>query len=216
MKEIDAKALREKMVHDQIFNRGITDREILEVFKSVYRHLFVPEGKESFAYEDYPVSIGEGQTISQPYIVALMTKSLDVKRGMKVLEIGTGSGYQAAILCCLGLLVYSVERIFLLAQRAKDTLDSLGYKVKIKIGDGTLGWQECAPYDRIIVTAASACLSPCLEEQLKVGGKMVLPLGDNLHQELTVIEKISEDKIKQRKVCGCIFVPLIGKYGYKE
>lgn len=213
---MDYNVLRERMVYEQILRRGIGDCRILKAFSDVPRHLFVPEHKRKFAYEDYPLSIGEGQTISQPYMVALMTEALGIEKGERILEIGTGSGYQSAILFCMGADVYSIEIISSLARGAESVLDSLEYKIKIKAGDGSLGWQEYAPYDRIIVTAASPVVSPCWQEQLKRGGKIVLPLGGTFHQDLTVVEKISKDKIRQSQVCGCIFVPLVGKYGYKK
>jgi len=204
------------MVKHQIVLRGITEPRVVEAFSSVPRHLFIPQYRQVFAYNDYPVSIGEGQTISQPYIVALMTQLLDVSQGQKVLEIGTGSGYQAAIFSHMGAKVYSIERIDSLAQKAKETLDSLGYDVEVYVGDGTLGWPQHAPYDRIIVTAASPQISPCWGEQLAVGGKIVLPLGNLFYQTLTVGEKTVEGEIKAKAHSGCVFVPLIGKYGYRE
>lgn len=215
MREMDFKVLREEMVTNQIAKRGITDQRVLEAFRNVTRHLFVPENKKSLAYEDYPLPIGQDQTISQPYIVALMTELLDVKKGDRILEIGTGSGYQAAILSYLGAKVYSIERFAVLAKNAKELLDSLQYYVEITVGDGTLGWQEHSPYDKIIITAAAPSISPCWIEQLVVGGKIVVPLGTAFGQDLTLIEKIEEGNIKQTAVCGCVFVPLIGKYGYK-
>lgn len=204
------------MVVRQLFERGITDENILNAFRIVPRHLFVPERERAFAYEDSPLPIGEGQTISQPYMVALMTKLLNLKKGEKVLEIGTGSGYQAAILFALGSQVYSVERINLLANNARIVLDSLGYNIKINIGDGSLGWDDFSPYDKIIVTAASPAMSVPWQKQLKIGGKIVFPLEKFVYQDLTVGDKISEEKMQYTSVCGCIFVPLIGKYGYKE
>ncbi|UCC96259.1 MAG: protein-L-isoaspartate(D-aspartate) O-methyltransferase [Candidatus Omnitrophota bacterium] len=204
------------MVHNQIFRRGITEQKILAAFTDVPRHLFVPLSKRNSSYEDYPLSIGAGQTISQPYIVALMTKVLDVCEGQKVLEIGTGSGYQAAILAHLGVEVYSVERISSLAHNAKETLARLGYSVRIHVGDGTLGWQEHSPYERIVVTAATPGVSPYWMKQLNVGGKLVVPLGGPLRQDLTVAQKVSDNDIQEDIVCGCMFVPLIGKYGYRE
>lgn len=203
------------MVRDQIVARGIDDERLIDAFRNVPRHSFVPKHRRQFSYEDYPISIGEGQTISQPYMVALMTHHLNVSPGMKVLEIGTGSGYQSAILSYMGVCVYSVEVIPELAELAKSVLDSLDLKVQVHVADGSLGWPEHAKYDRIIVTAASPCVSPCWQEQLSVRGKLVLPLGGSFHQDLTVVEKVSKDKLKQRGVCGCIFVPLVGEYGYK-
>jgi len=214
--EAEFKKLREVMVFNQILNRGIDSPDILEAFSNVPRHFFVPESQKQFAYEDCPLPIGEEQTISQPYIVALMTKALDIKPGMSVLEVGTGSGWQTAILSFLGAKVYSVERINVLAQRAEQALNSLGEKVEIKVGDGTKGWPEYAPYDRIIVTAAAPYTPEPLIQQLKVGGKIVVPVGQRFQQELTVMTKIADDKTKEEKICGCMFVPLIGEYGYKE
>ena len=216
MRETDFSTLREEMVLYQIASRGIRDRRVLEAFSAVPRHLFVPESKRKYAYEDYPLGIGQDQTISQPYMVALMSEVLEVEPGIAVLEIGTGSGYQAAILCSMGAKVYSIERYPALAQQAKKTLDSLGYEVQVKTGDGTLGWAEEAPYDRIIVTAASPHAPPPLVEQLKIGGRIVIPLGMRFTQDLTIIYKISKDEVKAESVCGCVFVPLIGEYGYKE
>lgn len=216
MHELKLKQLREEMVRSQILKRGITEENILAAFSAVPRHLFVPKNKLQFAYDDCPLPIGEGQTISQPYMVALMTQQLSVKPGDKILEIGTGSGYQAAILTHLGAHVYSVERIVSLAHASKELLNFLGFDVAINTADGTLGWQEHAPYDKIIVTAATPALSPYWMAQLLVGGKIIFPLGGGLHQDLIVADKVSDNTLAQRKVCGCVFVPLIGKYGYKE
>lgn len=216
MEDYDFNKLREQMVSYQIASRGITDEKVLGAFRAVARHSFVPSSQLKSAYEDYPLPIGAGQTISQPYIVALMTKVLEINGGEKVLEIGTGSGYQAAILAHLGAEVYSIERIPALAAKAKQTLCALGYSVMVEAGDGTLGWPEHAPYDRIIVTAAAPSVSSCWIEQLLIRGKIVLPEGAPLHQQLMVVTKISGDSVKKESICGCIFVPLIGKYGYKE
>ncbi|UCG35219.1 MAG: protein-L-isoaspartate(D-aspartate) O-methyltransferase [Candidatus Omnitrophota bacterium] len=216
MKENKFNERRKDMVARQIVQRGITEPKIIEAFSSVQRHLFIPEYRRIFAYNDYPISIGEGQTISQPYMVALMTQLLEVRAGQKVLEIGTGSGYQAAILAHMGAQVYSIERIDSLAQNAKTTLDSLGYNVQVHVGDGTLGWPEHAPYDRMIVTAAAPKISPCWAQQLVIGGKIVIPLGTLFYQTLTVAEKVSEEELKVKSHSGCVFVPLIGKYGYRE
>ena len=202
------------MVEHQLCRRGIGDSRVLAAFRDIPRHLFVsPENRQS-SYEDSPLPIGQSQTISQPYMVALMTQELNLLGGEKVLEIGTGSGYQTAILAHLGAQVYSVERISSLAAEAKEVIDSLGYKVDIKVEDGSLGWQEQAPYDRIIVTAASPCICPPWQEQLKIGGMIVLPLGVGFSQNLVVAEKVSHDRLEQKTICGCIFVPLIGRYGH--
>lgn len=216
MNEIDFALLRKKMVTEQILQRGIEDKRILDAFNNVAREEFVPEEERRYAYEDYPLNIGFGQTISQPYIVALMTSLLDPVKGEKILEIGTGSGYQSAILAYLGADVYSIERIKELGELAKERLLRLGYKVKIKIDDGTLGWQEYAPFDKIIITAAAYNLPPPLIEQLKIGGKIVAPLGGSIYQNLTVIKKLNDNQLEQKTVCGCVFVPLIGRYGYKK
>jgi len=216
VKQADFKKSRERMVSEQIYRRGISDKEILDVFKTVPRHCFVPEAQISSAYGDYPLPIGCGQTISQPYIVALMTKELEISPGMKVLEVGTGSGYQTAILSALGARVYSLERIPELADRAKELLSSLGFEATIKVGDGTLGWPEHAPYERIIVTAAAGSMPKPLIDQLAIGGRLVLPLGGGFSQELTVLNKVSEEQIREERICSCVFVPLIGRYGFKE
>ena len=208
------KELRSEMVSRQIFSRGITGPKILEAFKSVARHVFVPDSQKSFAYNDCPLPIGNDQTISQPFIVALMTKTLDVKAGMSVLEIGTGSGYQAAILGFLGAKVYSVECIEPLAKKAQELFSLLGYKIAVKIGDGTLGWPENSPYDRIIVTAAAPEIPEALIAQLKIEGKLVIPLGKRFTQDLVVVCKISQSEVKKESICGCRFVPLVGKYGW--
>jgi len=204
------------MVREQIQRRGISNHRIIEAFLEVPREEFVPQQSRNLSYEDYPLSIGFGQTISQPYIVALMTEVLEPKEGEHILEIGTGSGYQAAILAHLGAKVCGIERVPELADRASQTLEKLGYQVGIKIGDGTLGWKEEAPFSGIIVTAASFKTPPPLLEQLKAGGRVVIPVGGMLSQTLTKIEKLDEAKFEEKKICGCIFVPLIGEYGFKK
>ncbi len=204
------------MVTEQIFKGGISDSGILKAFKAVPRHLFVPEDLKASAYADCPLPIGSHQTISQPFMVALMTKVLKLSPGMSVLEIGTGSGYQAAILSSIASQVYTVERIPELAKKAKQILDSLGYQVEMKVADGTLGWPEHAPYDRIIITAAAPEIPPPLIKQLKIGGRLVVPLEGGLNQNLTLIDKTSVDQIKKEIIAGCVFVPLIGKYGYEK
>jgi len=214
MKEDVFVALREEMVSRQISSRGINDERILEAFRNIPRHIFVPDQQKMFAYNDCPLPIGNEQTISQPYIVALMTLHLGIEAETSVLEIGTGSGYQAAILAFLGARVYTMERFPSLAGQAKKVLDSLGMEVQAKEGDGTLGWPEHALYDRIIVTAGSSLIPPRLIEQLRAGGRMVIPIGERFHQDLTIVDKISQDEIKEERVCGCVFVPLAGEYGW--
>jgi len=216
MQKDDFQILRQQMVSDQILRRGIDNPRILEAFDAVARHLFVPASQVNSAYNDCPLPIGEGQTISQPYIVALMTDVLDVEPGMSVLEVGTGSGYQAAVLSFIGAEVKGVEKFSSLAEQAKKILDSLGCKVEIKIEDGTLGWPDHSPYDRIIVTAASPEIPSPLIDQLKIGGIIVIPLGNRFSQVLTVGRKVSQNRIDKNNICGCVFVPLIGKYGYKK
>jgi protein-L-isoaspartate(D-aspartate) O-methyltransferase len=209
---MDYAALRKRMVQEQLISRGISDERVLDVFGKVERHKFIPENLRTSAYEDFPLPIGEGQTISQPYIVALMTESLGLSGGEKILEIGAGSGYQAAILAELAGEVYTVERFESLAKRTENLLRDLGYtNIKIKVGDGTLGWPEEAPFDRIIVTAASPIIPLPLSGQLKEGGRLILPLGERFSQILTLVEK-KKDGFVSTGICGCVFVPLVGKY----
>lgn len=204
------------MVETQIIPRGIKDKRVIEAMLTIPRHLFVPEeALWSQAYSDYPLPIGERQTISQPYIVAFMTEALELKGTEKVLEIGTGSGYQTAILSMLTEKVYSIERISSLAARARKVLDSLGCSnVVINIGDGTLGWSEEAPFDAILTTAAAPDIPKCYVEQLNIGGKLVIPVGDEYSQTLVKIMKTKEGIIKQ-ELGGCRFVKLVGRYGWK-
>ena len=213
---MDYATLRKKMVQEQLIARGIKDERVLNAFYKVERHKFIPQDLWVSAYADFPVPIGESQTISQPYIVALMTECLKLTGKERVLEIGTGSGYQAAILAELTKEVYGIERFEKLAKKAGQILNELGYKnIKLKTDDGTLGWQEFAPFDRIIVTAAGPRIPLPLTEQLNDDGKLILPLGKSFSQVLTVVEK-KEGKINSIDVCGCVFVPLVGKYGWRE
>lgn len=212
---MDYVRLKKKMVEEQLLPRGISDPGVLSAFYRIDRHRFVPPELETCAYADFPVSIGQGQTISQPYIVALMTQCLGLTGKEKVLEIGTGSGYQTAILAQLSAQTFSIERIEVLADKAKKLLGELGIEnVKIKVGDGTLGWPEEAPFDRIIVTAASPRVPAPLFEQLKDSGKLIAPLGENFSQVMTLGEK-KEGKFVFSEICSCVFVPLVGKYGWK-
>lgn len=207
---------REQMVRSQLEARGIRDPRVLAAMRKVPRHLFVEEALIGQAYGDYPLPIGEQQTISQPYIVALMTEALELKGSEKVLEIGTGSGYQAAILAECAAQVYSVERLATLAERARRTLASLGYKnIKIKVGDGTLGWAEEAPFDGIIVTAAAPAIPQPLLNQLAANGRLVIPVGDRYSQTLMVVQK-TPGGLKYDYRGGCRFVKLIGSYGWPE
>jgi protein-L-isoaspartate(D-aspartate) O-methyltransferase len=207
---------RKRMVESQIITRGVKDRRLIEAMQKVPRHIFVEEAMAAQAYNDKPLPIGEKQTISQPYMVALMTELLELKGNEKVLEIGTGSGYQAAILACLADRVYTIERIRSLVLRARKALDSLGYfNVNIKIADGTVGWKEEAPFDAIIVTAAAPDIPGELIDQLAVGGKLVIPVGDQVDQTLLRITKQKDGSIVREDLIGCRFVKLIGKYGWE-
>ncbi|MFH1644930.1 MAG: protein-L-isoaspartate(D-aspartate) O-methyltransferase [Candidatus Omnitrophota bacterium] len=206
--------LRENMVQSQIEARGITDKRVLSAFRKIKRHYFVLEEYLKFAYDDYPLPIGQGQTISQPYMAALMTAYLKPNESDRVLEIGTGSGYQSAILAELCKEVYTVERIEPLLLSAKGRLDKLGYtNIEFKIDDGTLGWKEQAPFDRIIVTCGSPSSPGPLKEQLADKGRLLIPVGDRFIQTLTLIQR-DGNKFNETSLCGCMFVPLIGKYGW--
>jgi len=204
---------RKRMVEEQLIARGITSERVLNAFYRVERHNFIPAEKRSDAYQDRPAAIGEGQTISQPYIVALMTESLELTGKETVLEIGTGSGYQTAILAELAREVFTVERFAGLANRARETLEKSGYiNIRCLIGDGTLGWPEHAPFDRIMVTAYCRQVPGPLIEQLRDPGKLVIPLGDAFGQNLTLAEKENKT-ITCQTLCPCVFVPLVGEYG---
>ncbi|NWF84140.1 MAG: protein-L-isoaspartate(D-aspartate) O-methyltransferase [Bryobacteraceae bacterium] len=204
-----AQAARVRMVNEQIAARGVRDTRVLDAMKKVPRHLFVPPALERRAYDDSPLPIGQGQTISQPYIVGSMTDLLDASPGMKVLEIGTGSGYQAAILAEVGLRVFSIEIVPGLAAQARALLERLGYRqVTLRTGDGYAGWKEEAPFDRIIVTAAPPEVPQALVDQLKPGGKMVVPVGRE-YQELLVIDKGPDGKVKRRVEYPVMFVPMV-------
>lgn len=211
------KEKREYMVKTQIIARGIKDKKVIESMLNVERHKFVDEYMQDKAYEDHPLPIGGGQTVSQPFMVACMTCCLELKGNEKVLEIGTGSGYQAAILAEICEKVYSIERISKLATRASNLLlNELGYaNVLITLGDGTCGLPKYAPYDRIIVTAGSPKVPKPLIKQLSDNGIMVIPTGDRYLQNLTVVRK-KKHKIITENLSGCVFVPLIGKYGWEN
>ncbi|HUW55819.1 MAG TPA: protein-L-isoaspartate(D-aspartate) O-methyltransferase [Planctomycetota bacterium] len=209
-------ATRESMVTGQLERRGIRDLRVLEAFRRVPRDRFVCQSDVHRAHEDHPLAIGCGQTISQPYMVALMTQCLELAGREVVLEIGTGSGYQTAILCELAKYVYSIERIQALSERAGDTLRSLGYtNVELRVGDGTLGWPEHAPFDRIIVTAAAPDVPGSLRDQLVDGGILVIPVGPTGLQTLQVLRKHA-GRTESESVCDCVFVKLIGEEGYDE
>ena len=206
---------RERMVEEQLAARGITDPRVLAAMRRVPRHRFVQEALRERAYGDHPLPIGEEQTISQPYIVGLMTSLLELTGREKVLEVGTGSGYQTAVLAELSRRVRSIERLPRLAERARTILESLGYDtVWIRVGNGALGWPDEAPFDRIIVTAGGPCVPPPLLQQLAEGGRMVLPVGNADNQALTVVDNVGGD-IRQRTHGECKFVPLVGKYAWE-
>jgi protein-L-isoaspartate(D-aspartate) O-methyltransferase len=196
---------------------GITDERVLAAMRKVKRHKFIPETLRDRAYGNYPLPIGENQTISQPYIVGLMTQALEIRKTDRVLEIGTGSGYQAAILAELAEIVYSIERLDTLSTKARTNLYSQGYdNIYLIVGDGTLGLPEYAPYDKIIVTAAAPKATETLLSQLNNGGKMVVPVGNRSIQDLKLIEKALNGRIYRKSLGGCRFVPLIGKEGWRD
>jgi len=208
--KIDFTLLREAMVNRQIIDRGVNDPDVIKAMRKVPRHLFVPQENRAFSYADHPLPIGEGQTISQPYIVAFMTEALKLKPGERVLEIGTGSGYQAAILAELINEVYSIEIIEALGKRAQETLGTLGYKnVHIKIGDGHKGWPQKAPFDAIIVTCAPEQIPRPLVEQLKEGGRMIIPVGRKGAVQKLVRAVKRGGQLKTEDVMLVRFVPMV-------
>jgi protein-L-isoaspartate(D-aspartate) O-methyltransferase len=204
------------MVEQQLKARGIEDKAVLSTMEKVPRELFVPHEYRNSAYKDGPLPISEGQTISQPYMVALMTQCLQLQGHEKVLEIGTGSGYQMAVLLSITPHVYSIERLPALAQYAIDNLRSLGYEnLHIKVGDGSCGWLEESPFDGIIVTAGATDIPSVLKEQLADGGRLVIPVGPRYSQNLFRVTRSGGEFITE-DFTACVFVPLIGKYGWKE
>lgn len=210
---------RTRMIDTQLMARGISDEMVLKAMTTVPRHLFVDEGLQDQAYSDNPLPIGSRQTISQPYIVALMTEALDLKGTDKILEIGTGCGYQTAILAELAERVFSIERIASLAFRAQRTLDSLQYyNILIRVGDGTYGWSEEGPFDAIITTAGSPKIPETLTGQLAVGGRMIIPVGSRSAQKLVKLTRLSEEPsdFRTEDICDCRFVALIGEHGWKD
>ena len=207
---------RERMVRQQIAARGIRAERVLDAMRSVPRHLFVPLESRHSAYMDGPLSIGQGQTISQPYIVALMTEALELRGHERVLEIGTGSGYQAAILSQLASHVYTIERIPELASRAQDLFRQLGYdNISMHVGDGTLGWLEHAPYKAIIVTAAAPEIPRPLTDQLAECGRLVAPIGGSWSQSLVRVRK-QRGHLQRQELTSVAFVPLIGQHGWPD
>jgi protein-L-isoaspartate(D-aspartate) O-methyltransferase len=212
----DFRQERLEMVEGQLRRRGIRDERVLAAMAKIPRHLFVPRGAELESYEDRPLPIGEGQTISQPYMVAIMTQSLDLKGEENVLEIGTGSGYQTAILAELSRLVFTMERIPGLVQNSEKALRSLAYgNIRFQTGDGTKGWPEMAPFDGILVTAGAPEVPKALRRQLADGGRMVIPIGPRYSQTLLKISR-DGDHFEEENETGCVFVPLVGEFGWKE
>ncbi len=205
-----------RMIREQLEDRGIDDPDLLQAFRANPRHLFVPESQKGAAYSDRPLPIGEGQTISQPYIVALMTENLSVRPEDRVLEIGTGSGYQTAILAELAKEVYTIERKRKLKERAKKIHEQLGLSnITYRVGDGTRGWAENAPYERIIGTGSVPEIPDSLSDQLAVNGRLVIPVGGQRQQRLVLLIK-KEEEIEKRKKSYCSFLPLIGEEGWQE
>ncbi|BDQ32473.1 protein-L-isoaspartate(D-aspartate) O-methyltransferase [Pseudodesulfovibrio portus] len=212
---VDPVRLRERMVRDQIEARGVTDKRVLDVMRSLPRHLFVEEALAFKAYNDSPLPIGEGQTISQPYIVALMSEMLEVEPGMRVLEIGTGSGYQAAVLAGLGAEVYTVERIRKLFYSArKRFMDMRMFAVTVKLDDGTMGWPEEAPFDRIIVTAGGPEVPEPLVDQLADPGRLLIPVGNSKRNQILVLVEKKDGVVTRTDKGAVAFVDLVGSHGW--
>lgn len=203
---------RQKMIERDIRDRGIRDPKVLNAMSRIGRERFVDRGLAGQAYEDHPLPIGEGQTISQPYVVALMTEALKLKTGDRVLEIGTGSGYQAAVLAEIVSEVYTIEIRKRLTEHAERLLSSLGYRnIKVKYGDGYFGWEEHGPYDAIIVTAAANHIPPSLIRQLKEGGRLVIPLGSTIYTQILTIVTKKKDDLDVMQLGAVVFVPMVGE-----
>jgi protein-L-isoaspartate(D-aspartate) O-methyltransferase len=212
----DFKKERLAMVEGQLRRRGISDQRVLEAMAKIPRDAFVSPEYQASAYEDRPLPIGEGQTISQPYMVAVMTQSLGLKGEERVLEIGTGSGYQTALLAELAKAIFTIERIQALIHRAEESLQRLGYKnIFFLRGDGTEGWPEKAPFDGIMVTAGAPEIPQTLTSQLTDGGRLVIPVGPRYSQTLCQVTR-KGNQFTEEEVTGCVFVPLVGAYGWKE
>jgi protein-L-isoaspartate(D-aspartate) O-methyltransferase len=214
MKNIYDRERRE--LTEKLYSKGIKDIGVLKAIATVERHLFVTEAMRQHAYKDVALPIGYEQTISQPYTVAFMTEQLKVKDGDKILEIGTGSGYQAAILDKMGARVYSIERNLELHLRTRKLLDKIGVRTHTKYGDGTIGWDEYAPFNGIIVTAGSPLVPPTLKKQLVFGGRLVIPVGDKSSQKLLIITKMDENDFVTQEIPNFQFVPLIGREGWNQ
>ncbi len=206
---MDYESMLRQMVNEQIIARGIDSQPVIDAFYRVPRHEFVSAVDQDWAYGDHPLAIGAGQTVSQPYIVALMTAALELKPDDRVLEIGTGSGYQTAILESLGAQVFTIERIASLQEKARARLERLGFHhIRYRLGNGYAGWQEQAPFAAIVVTAAAPAIPAALLGQLAIGGRMVVPVGGPWHQELLLLAK-KADGFTRKTLCECRFVPMI-------
>lgn len=209
------KGKRAKLV-EQLAAKGISDQRVLDAIMAIPRHSFLESALQHEAYADKALPIAEGQTISQPYTVAFMTQALELKKGMKVLEVGTGSGYQAAVLCAMGMRVFSIERSPALHNFSKHKLKALDFDPYLHLGDGSAGWKRYAPYERIIVTAASPSIPGPLQRQLDIGGKMIIPVGSRQTQTMTLVTRESASEFKVERLNQFRFVPLLGRYGWKE
>lgn len=213
---MDYSIARRRMV-EQVKGQGVSDPLVLEAMLQVPRHLFVEEALQNQAYGDFPLPIGEKQTISHPYMVAVMTESLRLRGGENVLEVGTGSGYQAAVLARIAARVYSIERLPSLARRARRLLDQAGYgNVNIKLADGTVGWQEASPFDGILVAAGAPSVPQGYLNQLAPGGRLIIPIGDRQGQTLVRFTRVGAKDFLEESLLACRFVPLVGKFGWKE
>ncbi|MEM0997553.1 MAG: protein-L-isoaspartate(D-aspartate) O-methyltransferase [Bacteroidota bacterium] len=208
------KGMREKLIRI-LMDKGLEDPAVIEAMRAVPRHAFVEGAFAEAAYEDRSLPIGDSQTISQPLTVAFQTAMLKLKKGMKTLEIGTGSGYQAAVLCAMGAKVFSVERIAAHHRRAQRVLNDLELRVRLKRGDGSAGWQSYAPFDRILVTAASPGIPETLKKQLSIGGKLVIPVGERERQQMAVVTRQAQNEWEIDWRGWFQFVPLIGRHGWK-
>jgi protein-L-isoaspartate(D-aspartate) O-methyltransferase len=206
------------MVELQIAARGVRDRQVLDAMRRIPREAFVPDALQEFAYEDSPLPIEAAQTISQPYIVALMIEAAGVRRGQRVLEIGAGSGYAAAVMAAIAERVYAIERLPQLVELARERFRRLALgNIELKLADGTGGWPEAAPFDAIIAAAGGPSVPELLRQQLKIGGRLVMPIGDMPdRQRLIKLTRASEDRFDEEDLGGVLFVPLIGRYGWKE
>lgn len=213
--ELKFKRRRERLV-ESLREKGIRDERLLSAIGRVPRHLMIDTALEERAYRDTALPIGQGQTISQPYTVACQTELLNVQPGDRILEVGTGSGYQAAILCEMGADVFSIERQEKLYERAREMLRTLGYEVMLKLGDGTMGWSAYSPYDSIVVTAGAPSIPEALVDQLAIGGRLVVPVGDAERQIMYRVTRVDEDEFEEERFDAFKFVPLIGRKGWQE